>query len=246
MPDQRSGPAASIVRLQTVDSTQRVAFELAERGAADRTVVVAETQTAGRGRQGRRWHDEPGDSLLMSIVVRPRLRVADLAKLSPTTAVAVAQAVVATAGLDARLKWPNDVLVRGRKLAGILLESRILGEPVVVVGIGVNLRQRAFPGPLAATATSVWREGGRTVELAAMREAVLDAFDAWRATLEGEGFAPVRARWLALADTIGRRVTVGESSGLAVDLDGDGALVLEGPRGRRAIVAGELTEARRD
>jgi BirA family transcriptional regulator, biotin operon repressor / biotin---[acetyl-CoA-carboxylase] ligase len=246
VPDPPSGAAPSIVRLATVDSTQRVAFELAERGAADRTVVVADTQTAGRGRQGRRWHDEPGDSLLMSIVVRPRLRVPDLAKLSPTTAVAVAEAVGAVAGLDARVKWPNDVLVGGRKLAGILLESRILCDPVVVVGIGVNLCQRAFPGPLAATATSVQREGGRSAEPAAMLEAVLTAFDAWRARLEGEGFAPVRARWLALADTIGRRVTVGESSGLAVDLDGDGALVLEGARGRRAVVAGELTEARGD
>jgi BirA family biotin operon repressor/biotin-[acetyl-CoA-carboxylase] ligase len=236
----RSTP--EIVRLVVVGSTQAVAFELAEGGAADRTVVVAETQTAGRGRQGRRWHDERGDSLLVSIVVRPRLEVRDLPKLSFAAAVAVAEAIGAVTGLQARLKWPNDVLVDGRKVAGILLESRTITEPLVVVGIGINLRQRSFPGALAATATSVHLEGGRAVEREAMLQAVLEAFDPWRARLEGEGFAPLRARWLALADTIGRAVTVGEHAGVAVDLDGDGALVLREARGTRLVVAGELRE----
>jgi BirA family biotin operon repressor/biotin-[acetyl-CoA-carboxylase] ligase len=246
VPDAPPRPDPLVVRLPTVDSTQRIAFELAEGGAADGTIVVADTQSAGRGRQGRRWLDAAGESLLMSIVVRPRLRVRDLPKLSATSAVAVAEAVVAAAALDARLKWPNDVLVAGRKLAGILLESRILDAPVVAVGIGVNLGQRSFPGPLAATATSVRLERGQPVGRDAMLDAVRSAFGRWRARLEEEGFAPIRARWLALAETIGRAVTVGGASGIAVDLDGDGALVLDGPRGRCAVVAGELAEARRD
>ena len=229
-----------IVRLGTVDSTQRVAFELAESGAADGTVVMADTQTAGRGRRGRVWHDAPGDSLLVSIVVRPRLNVADLPKLSFAAAVAVAEAVEATTGLDARLKWPNDVLIDGRKLAGILLESRVVAAPIVVVGIGVNLRQRTFPRELAEIATSVDLAGGRAVEREELLEAVLDAFDRWRTRLENEGFAPVRARWLALADTIGRAVTVGEHAGVAVDLAEDGALVLRQAGGLRRVVAGEL------
>lgn len=233
-----------IVRLEVVTSTQAVAFELAESGAADRTVVVAETQTAGRGRHGRPWQDEPGDCLLMSIVVRPRLAMRDLPKLSLATAVAAAEAIGEATGLAVRLKWPNDVLASGRKLAGILLESRILAEPIVVVGIGVNVRQRAFPPALAATATSVYREGGRAVEREALLEALLSRFDVWRDRLEREGFAPVRARWLELAETVGRAVTIGEHSGVAVDIDGDGALVLRHARGEHHVVAGELAEPR--
>src|SRR5262245_32491508 len=149
-----------IVRVGSVDSTQDLAFGLAESGAADRTVVVADTQRAGRGRRGRTWHDAPGGSVLASIIVRPRLAVRDLPKLSPTTAVAVAEVNERMTGLSARLKWPNDVLVGGRKIAGILLESRIAAEPVVVIGIGINVHQREFPENLARTATSVDRESG--------------------------------------------------------------------------------------
>ena len=208
-------------------------------------VVVADTQTAGRGRRGRTWYDAPGDSLLVSIVMRPRLAVPDLPKLSLAAAVAVAEAITVTAGLCARLKWPNDVLVNGRKLAGILLESRIVTEPIVVAGIGINLRQRTFPDALADTATSVDLEGGRAVGREALLEAVLEAFDRWRIWLEGEGFTPLRARWLALADTIGRAVTVGEHAGVAVDLADDGALVLRQACGLQHVVAGEVQESRR-
>jgi BirA family biotin operon repressor/biotin-[acetyl-CoA-carboxylase] ligase len=244
VPERSSRLTPTLVRLRAVDSTQRVAFDLAERGAADRTVVVADTQTAGRGRHGRTWLDEPGDSLLTSIVVRPRVTVRDLPKLSLATAIAVAEAIGTTTGLAVRLKWPNDVLVNGRKLAGILLESRIVAEPIVVVGIGINLRQRAFPPVLAGTATSVRLEGGPAIEREAMLEALLAAFDVWRARLEREGFAPLRTRWLELAETIGRAVTVGQHAGVAVDLDGDGALVLEHAHGRQYVVAGEVKERR--
>jgi BirA family biotin operon repressor/biotin-[acetyl-CoA-carboxylase] ligase len=233
--------AAPIVRCGVVDSTQRVAFALAEAGAADRTVVVADTQTAGRGRRGRPWHDEPGGSVLASIVVRPRLAVRDLPKLSLVAALAVAEAIEAVASLAPRLKWPNDILVNGRKIAGILLESRVAAEPVVVVGIGINLGQRAFPSALTATATSVRIESGRTVQREAMLEAALAAFDVWRAALEGQGFAAVRARWLELADTIGRAVSSEECVGIATDLDAEGALVVRDHAGRlHHVVAGEL------
>ena len=234
-----------IVHLGSVSSTQALAFELAERGAADGTVVVADTQTAGRGRRGRAWHDEPGESLLMSVIVKPRLGVADLPKLSLAAAVAVGEAIAVTTGLDARLKWPNDVLVNGRKLAGILLESRIVTEPIVVAGIGINLRQRAFPEALAGAATSVDLEGGRAVGPEELLEAVLPAFNGWRLRLENEGFAPLRSRWLELADTIGREVTVGRHAGVAVDLAADGALVLRQAHGVQHVVTGEVTGTRR-
>jgi BirA family biotin operon repressor/biotin-[acetyl-CoA-carboxylase] ligase len=235
-----------IVRVDSVGSTQALAFDLAERGAADGTVVVAETQTAGRGRRGRTWVDEPGASLLMSTVVRPGLAARDLPKLSLAAAVAVGEALRALTGLDARLKWPNDVLTHGRKIAGILLESRIGAEPLVVAGIGINLRQRSFPPEVAGSATSVALESGRDVDPETLLGAVLEAFDRWRTRLEGEGFAPLRERWLALADTIGRTVSVAGLEGVAVDLDADGALVLREAHGEHHVVAGELTVAGRD
>jgi BirA family biotin operon repressor/biotin-[acetyl-CoA-carboxylase] ligase len=238
-------PAAAppIIRLESVPSTQAVAFDLAARGAVDRTVVVAEHQTAGRGRRGHRWEDEPGANLLLSIVVRPRLALAGLPMFSYVAAIAAADALASVTGLTPRLKWPNDVLLGGRKIAGILLESRTGPEPVVVTGIGANLNQRRFAPELADRATSVWLETGHPVDREAVLAALLAAFDGWRGQLEAEGFGPVRARWLALSDTIGRLVHVDGLTGRAADLDAGGALVLETTAGPRRVVAGELGEA---
>ena len=256
--------AASIVRLDTVDSTQSVAFALAERGAPDRTVVVADQQSAGRGRCGRTWRAPAGASLLASILVRPRLPQALLATLSLTTAVATAEALRRVAPVAARVKWPNDVLVGGKKIAGILLEARMstgtgvseprracLGPPSVdgvltvpattVIGIGINLGQREFPPDLAAGATSIALETGHAPDRETMLEALLEAFDAWRARLEGDGFGPVRERWRALSDTLGRRVTVDAVSGVATDLDTDGALLIDVGDGTARVIAGEIS-----
>jgi BirA family biotin operon repressor/biotin-[acetyl-CoA-carboxylase] ligase len=224
-----------IVRLDTVDSTQSVAFALAERGAADRTVVVADQQLAGRGRRGRTWRAPAGTSLLASIVVRPRLPQSLLSTLSLTTAVAVAEALRRVAKVDARLKWPNDVLVAGKKVAGILLESRMSGgsSVVTIIGVGINLGQREFPPDLAEGATSIALETGQAPSRESVLAALLEEFDAWRARLEGEGFGPVREAWRRLSDTLGRRVTVDTVTGLAADLDTDGALLID--------VAGTLT-----
>jgi BirA family transcriptional regulator, biotin operon repressor / biotin---[acetyl-CoA-carboxylase] ligase len=235
-----AGPA--VVRLSRVDSTQRVALDLAAAGAADRTVVVAEVQTAGRGRRGRVWEAAPGTSLLASILIRPTpSETLRLPTLSLTTAVAVADALERVGDVTTRLKWPNDVLVGARKVSGILLESRSGASPVVVVGIGINLLQMHFGG-LARPATSVLLETGRRVARDAMLAAVLEAFDGWRGRVEREGFAPVRARWLTGADTLGRLVQVGETTGVAADIDDDGALVLETAEGRRHVVAGEVRD----
>jgi BirA family biotin operon repressor/biotin-[acetyl-CoA-carboxylase] ligase len=226
-----------------VDSTQRVAFDLAAAGAPDRTVVRAEVQTAGRGRRGRVWEAAPGTSLLASILVRPNPRERGLLPtLSLVTAVAVAEALERTAGVVARLKWPNDVLVGGRKVSGILLESRAGSEPVVAIGIGVNLLQTEFADELTGRATSVLLESGRAVTADAMLAAVLAAFDVWRRRLETDGFEPIRASWRTRGDTLGRVVRVGDAEGVAKDIDADGALVLETAAGRRRVVAGEVCD----
>jgi len=252
-------PAASapgvIVRLDTVDSTQSVAFALAARGAADRTVVVADQQLAGRGRRGRTWSAPAGTSLLASILVRPRLPQPLLATLSLTTAVAAAEALRRVTGVAARLKWPNDLLVSGRKIAGILLESRLTGRAaaggstpngsgiVTIVGVGINLGQREFPPDLADGATSVAIETGRAPSREAVLTALLEEFDVWRARLEDKGFEPVRDAWRRLSDTLGRRVTVDDVRGIAVDLDVDGALLVDVGGSVKRVLAGAVSSS---
>lgn len=241
-PEPAAARAPTIVRLGSVDSTQAVAFALAESGAADGSAVIADSQRAGRGRRGRRWVDEPGQSLLTSIILRPRLVPAAWPLLSLAAAVAVARAIRRLAGIEARLKWPNDVMVGGRKLAGILLESRTGERPVVVVGIGINVGQHRWPPDLEERATSVQEASGRAIDRETLLVAVIEELSTWRGRLEREGVAPVRAEWLALSDTIGRTVAVDGLRGVAIDLDATGALVLEHDGVRHLAVAGTAAE----
>ena len=113
-------------------------------------------------------------------------------------------------------------------------------EPVLVIGVGVNLVQREFPPELTGRATSIALETGRAVDRDTLLAALLEEFDAWRARLEGEGFAPVRERWKGLSDTIGRQVTVDGVAGIATDLDADGALLIDTVDGVRRVIAGEI------
>jgi BirA family biotin operon repressor/biotin-[acetyl-CoA-carboxylase] ligase len=174
---------STIVRVGRVDSTQAVAFALAADGAADGTVVVADSQVAGRGRRGRPWVDEPGASLLVSIVLRPRLEPARLSGLSLAAGVAVAGALTRTAGLTARLKWPNDVLVDGRKIAGILPEAST-GRVRLGIGFNVNQTEAELPEETVKPTTSLQVETGkdwdRGVLLAAILLELETRYDAWQ------------------------------------------------------------------
>lgn len=228
-----------IVRVDVVDSTQRLAFELAAGGAADGTVVVADHQTAGRGRRGRAWQAAPQTSLLMSLVIRPRLAAHETPRLSFVAAIAVAEAIEELTGFTPRLKWPNDVLLAGRKVAGILLESRAAAS-LVVIGVGVNVRQTGFPAALGDGAISVRAATGIDLDRDRLLAAVLDRFDHWRVRIEQEGFAPVRERWMALADTIGRTVHVNGVVGRAVDLAADGALVIDDGTSAHRVLSGDV------
>ena len=237
--------APALVRLGRVESTQAVAFTLAADGAADRTVVIAEAQSAGRGRRGRTWHDEPGASLLTSIILRPHLAPTRLPMLSLVAGIAVAEALERVAGLAPRLKWPNDVLVDGRKLAGILLEASAGGSGAIdhlVVGVGVNVA--AHPDDLPYPATDLVACGG-TADAATVLAAFADRFLPLYRTWEGEGFASIRAAWLDRAEGYGGPVTVrldrATLEGRFAALDGQGALLLEtADGGRRSITAGDL------
>jgi len=228
----------------SLGSTQDLARELAEAGAAEGTVVLAGRQTAGRGRLSRSWIS-PRGGLYLTVVLRPAAE--HLKALVIIAALAVARAIERLAGLQTSLKWPNDVLVAGRKIAGILSESELVGQSVsyALVGIGVNVNAdlAAYP-ETGALATSVMTELGREVSREALAAAILNEFEAlYLAAQAGE---PIDQEWRARLGMLGKdvRVRFGEQveEGLAEDVDSDGSLILRRADGSRvAIAAGDVT-----
>jgi BirA family transcriptional regulator, biotin operon repressor / biotin---[acetyl-CoA-carboxylase] ligase len=232
---------------EELDSTQRLARELARRDAEEGTTVIAERQTAGRGRLGRQWHSPAGLNLYASIVLRPPLPPSAVPCLALVVGLAVVDAVRDVAGLAAALKWPNDVLLDGRKAAGILTEMEAEIERVrfVVAGIGVNVNAVDFPPELVSKATSLRLAGGRPVDRAAFTGGLLGALEGRYTRFLAAGFAAMRSEWEACSALTGKEVRVtapeGEVAGHVLGVDDDGALRLAGPRGELRVLAGEVT-----
>jgi BirA family biotin operon repressor/biotin-[acetyl-CoA-carboxylase] ligase len=232
--------------LDAVDSTQTVAAALAAAGAPEGTVVRARHQTAGRGRRGRSWWDAPGDSLLVSVVLRPGMPLERVPGLSLVVAVAAAEALDRR-GVSVRLRWPNDLVVADAKLGGVLCEvsARDGGPPAhVIAGLGVNLNQSAFPPELTGRATSLRLLTGRLHPVEDVLAAVLAALERrYREFLAG-GLAESLAAWRARSATLGRRVRTPDGEATAVDVAPDGALVVQEAGGRmRTLSAGEIVHA---
>lgn len=201
-----------IVYLDTVDSTNRLARQLAAQGAAHGTLVIADTQTGGRGRRGRGWISPAGEGIFMSLILRPGVHPSQVARLSLLTALAVANAIAEVTGLDARIKWPNDIVIDGRKVCGLLLEMDADENAVrsVVAGVGINVHQRAFDEEIAHTASSLDLLGGKTYSRAEIVRAFLEAFEA---AMEMDGEEMMRA-YCARSATLGQRVQVISLSGI--------------------------------
>lgn len=233
------------VRLAETDSTQNTARALAEAGAPEGTVVWAEHQTHGRGRLGRAWLDEPGSNLLISTILRPESRFSQLPQLSLVAGVAVAEAIRGETGLPVTLAWPNDLLIHGRKVAGILAESFAPDDDatLVILGVGINVNQTRFPADLAGQATSLALEAGRPFDRERLLSALVHSLEAWYRRWQTEGFAAVREAWVRASETLGERVAIEEGvEGVAVDLAEDGALLVRTDTGALVRqVTGEVT-----
>jgi len=237
----------SLVAYASVDSTNEEAKRLASAGAKSGTLVWAGEQTAGRGRRGRGWVSPVGN-LYMSLLLRPECPPAIACQVNFVTSVALAEALAGflPAGKTVALKWPNDVLVGGAKVSGILLEAAAASDGSVewlVVGVGVNVA--AAPTGTPYPATSLEREDAAGAGVEAVLEAFAYRFQAGYETWREQGFAPVRARWLARARGLGESIEVRLDRetlrGRFADLDGSGVLALELPDGRRRhIAAGDL------
>ncbi|MFK7695729.1 biotin--[acetyl-CoA-carboxylase] ligase [Paenibacillus sp. HJGM_3] len=221
--------------LDEVDSTQTVAHQLALEGADEGTLVVAEQQLAGRGRMGKAWHSPKGKGIWMSLVLRPTIPMHFTPQLTLLTAVAVCRAIRKLAGVPAAIKWPNDILIEGRKVCGILLESVAEDERLryVIAGIGisVNLEQDDYPDELRPIATSLRLAAGREIDRIALLTLVLEEFEALYTLYHEHGFEPIRTSWEALTMSLGGQVRAntakGTITGTALAIDEMGALIVE-------------------
>jgi BirA family transcriptional regulator, biotin operon repressor / biotin---[acetyl-CoA-carboxylase] ligase len=234
------------------DSTNRVAMELGYADEPEGAVVLAEEQTAGRGRAGRNWHSERGAGLYVTVLLRPKLSPVQAPLLTMLAGLSAHTAVLAQTGLAAELKWPNDLLVHGKKLGGILTEMHAEPNAVrfVIVGIGINVNQEKFPGELAGTATSLRRETGRAQSRLELLVKLLSQFETDYNRFVREGAAYVVQRFALVSSFAnGRRVRVdtGRESfeGITAGLSPEGLLIVERDGGRReTVIAGDVSEVR--
>jgi BirA family biotin operon repressor/biotin-[acetyl-CoA-carboxylase] ligase len=228
-------------------STNDLAKELGARQAPEGTLVLAERQTQGRGRLGREWDSPAGAGVYASLLLRPKLPPWDLPQITLTTAVAVVRAVSRAAGLALGIKWPNDLLIQGRKVGGILTEMETEADRIryLVVGLGLNVNNAAFPPELADAATSLYLAAGRPFDRVRLLQAWLTEMeDLYAGFLAGE-FAAILDEWRRHAVTLGREVAVRQGArvirGQAVDVAPDGALLILTPEGETVrVTSGEI------
>jgi BirA family transcriptional regulator, biotin operon repressor / biotin---[acetyl-CoA-carboxylase] ligase len=234
------------------DSTNRVAMELGERGESEGAVVLAEEQTAGRGRAGRTWHSERGTGIYMTLLLRPRLAPVEAPLLTMMAGVAAHAAIEAQTGLRVDLKWPNDLLIGGKKVGGILTEMH--AEPslvrFVIVGLGINVNQEKFPGELGATATSLRAASGVRQLRAELLVRLLREFESDYNQFLREGGQRVTERFTRVSSyATGKRVQVssgtGWYAGTTAGLSPEGLLRVTREDGQTVtVIAGDVREAR--
>lgn len=236
--------------LTKTDSTNAQATLLARDGAEEGTIVVADQQTVGKGRLGRTWESPPGVNLYFSLILRPTLDPRFASQLTLVAAVALASALAGNLqveGLD--IKWPNDILLNGKKLAGILTEMSAEPDAVhyVILGIGVNVNGRVadYPEELHEIAATLYDHLDRTTPRSNVLAAFLAQFETWYGRYLKEGFAPIRNAWLAQSNVVGRPVRVNllnESyEGTAQEMDPEGFLIVKRGNGRiEKVVSGDV------
>jgi len=231
-------------------STNDEAYRLGAEGLPEGTVVVAESQTKGKGRMERVWHSPAGSNIYTSLILRPPLRPAAAPQISLVAGVAVAELLEQYCPGRVELKWPNDVLIQGKKICGILAQMKTAGEDIdfVVVGIGINVNigQSQFPAEILKTATSLSIETGREIARQDLIISLYENFAKWYIKLLQNGFATIKEKWLNMAPMIGQTVQILFQNeivvGKALDLADDGSLIiLTADNKKLKISAGDAT-----
>ena len=234
--------------LQTVDSTNRYARALAQQGAPHGTLVLADEQTAGRGRRGRGWISPAGEGVFMSLILRPQAHPSQVARLSLLTALAVAEGIAGETGLDARIKWPNDIVVGGSKVCGMLLEMNADEQSVhdVVAGVGINVHNAAFPEGVQQIATSIFQQTGQHISRAALIASVMEQFEVYyEKYLETEDLSALQEEYnqnLVNCNQAVRVLDIREGyTGTARGINARGELLVLTGDGIRKVSAGEVS-----
>jgi len=234
------------------DSTNRVAMELGHAGEPEGAVVMAEEQTAGRGRAGRVWHSERGTGLYVTLLVRPRLSPAQAPLLTMLAGIAAHSAITAQIGVTPELKWPNDLLLNGKKIGGILTEMHAEPSQIrfVIIGFGINVNQEKFPDDLSTTATSLRHETSRSHSRLELLVRLLSEFETDYNRFLREGPAPVIEGFQRVSPFAnGKRVRVDTGvhsyAGVTAGLSPEGLLLVKKYDGQtQAVIAGDVTEVR--
>ncbi|MBI2619683.1 MAG: biotin--[acetyl-CoA-carboxylase] ligase [Ignavibacteriales bacterium] len=231
---------------ESIDSTNACARTLAEAGAEEGSVVIADFQTNGRGRQGRAWKADPNVNLLFSVLLRPELKRGSAGLLTFFAAVSVARAIEKTSGCSIECKWPNDLLLNGKKICGILLENSLEKEALAysVVGIGLNVNQKNFRDDLRK-ASSLSRELGAPLSRDRLFQELVRQMDELYPPVRKSQFDSILIEWNARCRMFGKEVTVAQDkrhiSGTAVALEPDGGLRINTPSGPETVYAGDVT-----
>lgn len=220
---------------ETVDSTQKIAHRLGLENVPEGTVVIADEQVGGRGRMNRPWHSPKGTGVWMSIILRPNIPLPKAPQLTLLTAVAVVQAIGDCTELEPHIKWPNDILINGKKVTGILTELQAEADQVhsVIIGIGINVNQQEsdYPQELQSVATSLSIEKGEFVNRAELIQAIFARIEKLYSLYLEKGFLPIKLLWESYAISIGKTITArtlsGNLTGKALGITDDGVLILE-------------------
>jgi len=240
---------STIHYFQAVDSTNSKAYELALDGAGEGEAVIAESQEKGRGRLERHWFSPPFLNLYLSVILRPKIPPSQTSLITLMAAVPTAETIKKYSGLDPLIKWPNDILLKDRKVAGLLNEIHSEMDRIhfVILGIGVNLNMdgKMFPKEIRTLATSLKEETGRKISRKDFVQTLLYELEEWYSIFLKEGSETILKAWRERAQIKGRPVKVtsfGETlTGVAIDVDSDGALILETADGKRKrVVAGDI------
>lgn len=220
---------------ESVDSTQKVAQHLANENVPEGTVVIAEEQLSGRGRMGRQFHSPKFTGIWMSLILRPNIPLPKAPQLTLLTAVAVVQAIEEQTGITPEIKWPNDILLNGKKLTGILTELQAEADRIhsVIIGIGINVNQQLidFPEELHSIATSLAIEKGKKISRSSLVRTFFEKFEKLYIYYLEEGFYPIKLLWESYAISIGKhikaRTLTSVIEGKALGITEDGVLQIE-------------------
>jgi BirA family biotin operon repressor/biotin-[acetyl-CoA-carboxylase] ligase len=232
---------------ETIDSTNACTKLLGEAGTEEGCVVTADFQTSGRGRHGHSWVANPGENLLFSLLLRPVLSTESAGLLTLYASVAIARAVEKEIGGTIECKWPNDLLLNGKKISGILLENSFQQEALAysVIGAGINVNQPEFPTELNDRATSLARERKTACDRKHLFQTILQEMDLLYQDVRKGDFSLVIKEWARRCTMFGRPVTVEQHdrtiSGIVLRLNDDGGLVLETPQGTKTVYAGDVS-----